>query len=400
MTVTINKSNLCGSVAAPPSKSMAHRLIICASLTKQKCKVKNIALSDDIKATISCLKSLGADITFDKNDVIVDGSDMFTKADTLYCNESGSTLRFMLPICLMQQKKATLCGSERLFSRSLEVYEQLCQARGIGFCKDKDSVTVCGKLTDGEFFLRGDISSQFISGLLFVLPLLDGDSIINITSKLESAPYIDMTINAQKMFGVDICRRENVITVKGNQRYLPIDTTVEGDCSNAAFFEALSVLGHNVKVVGIDKNTYQGDIVFYDYFEKLKNGRPTLDVSDCPDLAPILMAVAAAKNGAVLTGTSRLKIKESDRGSAMKTELAKFGADVIIYENKIEVRGGIGCPSGHIDAHNDHRIVMACAVLLTLFGGSIDGAQAVNKSFPNFFEMLDNLGAEVKYETE
>ncbi len=400
MRVTVNKSQLCGVACAPPSKSMAHRYLICAALSKAPCVIYNIAMSKDIEATINCLLALGVKINVTKTEADVNGCDIFSKTETLLCNESGSTLRFMIPLCLTANKKITLSGTERLFSRSLDIYKELCDERGFLFEQTKDSVTLMGNLTSGKYVVRGDVSSQFISGLLFVLPLLEGDSTIEITGKLESAPYIDMTIAAQRDFGVDIERKDNIIYIKGNQSYNPINATVEGDCSNAAFFEALRVIGHDVRVTGIDKNTLQGDYIFYDYFKKLCDGTPTLDVGNCPDLAPILMAVAAAKNGCTLINTARLKIKESDRGAAMAEELEKFGIKTELYDNKIVVSGKIHAPTEELYGHNDHRIVMSCAVLCTLFGGTIEGSEAVSKSFPDFFERISGLFAEVNYETK
>lgn len=385
---------------APPSKSMAHRLIICAALSRGRCTVKNVDMSDDIRATVSCLEALGARFEYSGGTLIAHGDTLFEKSGILPCNESGSTLRFMIPICLISGKSHTLTGSKRLFARSLDIYRELCDARGLEFLQGEDSVTLGGMLTSGRYTLRGDVSSQFISGLLYVLPLLHGDSVIEITGTLQSAPYIDMTVAAQKAYGVSVVRDGNIIKIKGDQKYIPTDTTVEGDCSNAAFFEALGRLGHGVLVDGLDKNTLQGDYIFYKYFDALEKGRPTLDIKDCPDLAPILMALAAAKNGARLTNTARLKIKESDRGEAMKQELEKLGVAVTVKENEIEIGCGISPQGSVIDGHNDHRIVMACAVLLTLTGGSIDGAEAVGKSLPDFFERMCALGAKVRYEAE
>ena len=397
MTVTIEQSHISGEAIAPPSKSMAHRHIICAALTKQKCRIENVAMSDDIKATVNSLKALGVEFEYEKNALCVDGRGLFTKTDTLLCNESGSTLRFLIPVCLLADKPITLTGSKRLFERSLEVYGELCEERGFEFKKTDGSVTVSGALKSGRYKLRGDVSSQFISGMLFALSTVDGFSEIELMGNIESLPYIDMTVAVLKKYGAQTERTGKLIKINGG-KLLPTNEKIEGDMSNAAFFEALAVLGHNVTLSGVNKNTLQGDRVFYDYFEKLKNGTPTLDVADCPDLAPILMAVAAAKNGCRLVGTHRLKIKESDRGAAMKAELEKLGVFVNVEQNEITVSGKISAPESDIESHNDHRIVMACAVLLTLTGGRINGAEAVNKSFPDFFEKLILLGTKVTYE--
>ena len=376
MDITINKSVATGSVQAPPSKSYAHRLVICSFLSGGG-NITGLEYSEDIKATQGCVNAL-------KN------------GDGLYCNESGSTLRFMIPLCLTYDRKITLRGSKRLFSRGLEVYESICKGQGLYFEKGEDFVTVCGKLKSGRFSVRGDISSQFISGLLFALPTLEGDSEIVVTTKLESRPYIDLTLKALKDFGIEVEVLDNVFKIKGNQKYKKCDKKVEGDYSNAAFFDALNYLGHNVNVTGLDPDSLQGDRVYKEYFEKLSASKVTLDVSFCPDLAPVLMVVAAYNHGCTLVGTRRLKIKESDRGEAMKKELEKLGVNVTVYENEIEVGFCPSAPTGKLYGHNDHRIVMALSVLLTKFGGTVEGAEAVSKSLPDFFERLETLGIEVK----
>ncbi|MBQ8605384.1 MAG: 3-phosphoshikimate 1-carboxyvinyltransferase [Clostridia bacterium] len=375
MNVLVKKGRACGTVKAPPSKSMAHRLLICSFLAGGG-SVRGIEQSEDIKATGACISALKS-------------------GGRLYCNESGSTLRFMIPICLLQDKEITLCGSERLLSRNLSVYEDICRKQGLTFKQTKDSVTVCGPLKSGSFCVPGDISSQFISGLMFALPLLTGDSVINITGRLESRSYLDLTVKALSDFGVKIDFFENEIRIKGNQTYLARDTEVEGDYSNAAFFDALTVLGADVRVTGLDESSLQGDRIYKRYFEMLSEGTPTLDIGNCPDLAPILMAVAAAKNGCRLINTKRLKIKESDRGAAMKEELSKLGVAVENLENEIIVGKCENLKSAVLCGHNDHRIVMALTVLCTLCGGRIEGAQAVAKSLPDFFDRIRELGIEV-----
>ncbi|MGN1081192.1 MAG: 3-phosphoshikimate 1-carboxyvinyltransferase, partial [Acutalibacteraceae bacterium] len=238
----------------------------------------------------------------------------------------------------------------------------------------------------------------FISGLLFALPLLCGDSKICITPPIESRSYIDMTISALKSFNVEaVWQDENTIFVRGNQSYDANEVFVEGDYSNAAFFEALNIFGGSVEIGNLSPDSIQGDRVYSRYFEQLKRGTPTLHISDCPDLGPVLFAVASAKNGGVFSGTKRLKIKESDRGEAMAAELRKFGVSVTVYDDEIVVYpADFHAPDAELDGHNDHRIVMSEAVLLTLTGGVIDGAEAAAKSFPDFFERLSYLGIEVE----
>ena len=398
MIVKINKGKAMGTVSAPPSKSMAHRYLICAALSGGS-RVNGLAFSKDIEATLSCLKALGAKVNINGDSVDIGGLNANDQVkDELFCNESGSTLRFLIPICLLFNRKITLTGSDRLFSRSLEVYEKLCKEQGIEFIQNNNSLTVCGRLKSGKYRVRGDISSQFISGLMFALPTLSEDSEIEIEGELESASYLDLTIKALADFGVAISRKDKqTFYIRGAQTYKKRTLTVEGDYSNAAFFEAMNTLGANIMIEGLDEKSVQGDRVYRDVFPALLKGCPTVDISDCPDLGPVLMATAAALNGAVFTGTRRLKIKESDRGAAMQSELLKLGCKVEVEENKITVfKGDLKKPDTVIFGHNDHRIVMSMAVLLTLVGGEIEGAQAVSKSFPDFFEVLNSLGVEVE----
>ena len=399
MIATIEKGTAYGRVEAPPSKSVSHRYLICGALSFGSV-IENVAFSEDIKATLNCLSALGAQIEIDGSTVKTGGisPDKAIKSNELFCNESGSTLRFLIPLCLLFGQKITLKGTERLMSRSLAVYKDMCLSQGIDFTEDKESVTVCGKLSAGKYSVRGDVSSQFISGLMFALPLLENDSIIDITGAIESGSYLGMTVKALADFGIRISRTdEHTVFIKGNQTYKPRTLCVEGDYSNAAFLEAFNSVGGNVAVTGLKKDTCQGDAVYRKLFGKLVRGCPEIDISDCPDLAPVLMAVAAANNGVRLTGTHRLKIKESDRGKAMAEELSKFGCSVKVYENEIEVKKrGITTPTDILSGHNDHRIVMALSFLCSITGGSISGAEAVNKSFPDYFRRLASLGIKVE----
>ena len=399
MIVTIKPGKAFGRVKAPPSKSTAHRYLICSALSKKVGEIKGVGSSKDIKATIGCLKALGAKTEVVGNTVKIGGID-FKKgvsSDSLFCNESGSTLRFLIPICLLFEQKLSLYGSERLMERSLSVYADICKSQGIEFLQRKNCVTLNGRLSAGKYSVRGDVSSQFISGLMFALPLLPNDSIIDIEGALESGSYLGLTVKALADFGVRVSRTdEHTIYVKGNQTYRAKNLTVEGDYSNAAFFEALNTIGGNVAVFGLSETSIQGDKVYKILFSRLVRGCPEIDISDCPDLGPILMVVAATHNGAIFTGTHRLKIKESDRGVAMAQELAKFGCKVEAEQNRITVnKCELQAPSVPLLSHNDHRIVMSLAVLCTLTGGTICGAEAVEKSFPDFFEQLSTLGIDL-----
>ncbi len=394
MLVEIKKGCPRGTVIAPPSKSMAHRYLICAALSGGTSVIHNVSLSKDIEATISALNSLGAEITISGSDVTVKGIEKLNKSSEVYCNESGSTLRFLIPISLIEENEVTFRGSGRLMERPQTVYEEICETEGIEFSKTEDSIKLRGKLSGGEYFVKGNISSQFISGLLFALPKLSTESRVTVTTPLESLPYIGMTLQALKIFGVDVEFKDNCFIIPESCNFKPTEVTVEGDYSNAAFLDALKILGGDVEVMGLIEDSLQGDKVYPQYFDLLKSETPTLDISQCPDLGPVLMAVAAAKNGAVFTGTERLKIKESDRGAAMAVELKKFGVELEIGDNYIKVPCGLKVPDATLFGHNDHRIVMSMAVLCTLTGGKIEGAQAVAKSYPDFWDKLMALGIE------
>lgn len=399
MRVSIKPSFAHGIVAAPPSKSMAHRLLICAGLADDESTIRHIALSEDIAATVDCLCALDADIVIDGDTLYVCGDPMVGDLKGLRflpCRECGSTLRFFIPICLLSMGDKTLTGSEYLMTRPLTVYEELFRDKGIKLTRTADSVMVDGLLTPGTYAIPGNISSQFVSGLLFALPLLPGDSEIRLIPPVESRPYIAMTIDALRTFGVNIIEDGDTYRIPGNQRYIPQELTVEGDCSNAAFLEALNLMGGDVQVTGLNPDTLQGDHVYKILFEKIKHGKGTIDISDCPDLGPVLFAAAAVSGGAHFTGTRRLRIKESDRAEAMREELSKLGIPVTVEENSVTVgKGELHAPTGVLSAHGDHRIAMALAVLLTKVGGEIEGAECVNKSFPDFYDKLKELHVEV-----
>lgn len=404
MIAEIKKSTLSGKVEAPPSKSMSHRMLICSGLAAGKSIVRGIAPSQDVLATLDCLKAIGATYAYDGDTVTIEGTDVRNLIGdvTLPCRESGSTLRFFLPICLLGNAQATLKGSERLFERPLEIYKSLCLNQGIRYESQKDSVCVKGKLKADTYKIQGNVSSQFISGLLFALPLLKNNSIIDIVPPIESSSYIKLTIQALSLFGVQVSwLDERTLFIKGNQAYFPREVNVEGDYSNAAFFDALNYLGSKVEVSNLNVDSIQGDKVYGRYFDMMQKGTPTISISDCPDLGPVLFAVASAHFGGVFTGTRRLKMKESDRGAAMAQELAKFGISVRVEEDTIIVYPtNFKKPQESLCGHNDHRIVMALSVLLTKTGGIIDGAEAVSKSMPDFFKKMETLGMEVTLREE
>ena len=400
MLARIEPGMLRGTIAAPPSKSMAHRMLICAALAAGESTVRPIELSEDILATSDGLRALGAEIRREEDALLVTGCNPADAESTVIpCRESGSTLRFLLPLCLLNGKEMMLAGSERLLSRPLDVYETLCRERGFLLERTPEGIRVQGKLEPGKYTVRGDLSSQFLTGLLYALSLLPGESILRVLPPVESEPYLRMTLEAMAGSGVFIGRPEpETLLIPGSACYLAGDKTVEGDWSNAAFFEALRQAGHNIRITGLREDSLQGDKVCRGYFSRMIFGNTAVDVTDCPDLAPVLMAFAAMNGGARLTGTRRLRFKESDRGQAMAGELAKFGVPAEIRENEILVGGGtLQAPQEILQGHNDHRIVMALAVLCTCTGGIIDGAEAVRKSFPGFWNGMQELGARLVF---
>jgi len=400
MTVKVKKGRAQGALTAPPSKSMAHRSLICGAFSA-KSKIGGIHMSKDIEATLACLEGLGADVEINGDEVTVGGLDPRRSPvkSAVFANESGSTLRFLIPVCLLFNEEITVTGTKRLFERSLHIYEEMCACRGLGFELIENGVKVKGPLQSGTFEVRGDVSSQFISGLLFALPLCHGDSVIKIIGELESASYIDLTLGALGDFGITVERPDKkTFLIKGDQSYKSNNTAVEGDYSNAAFFEALNFIGGEVEINGLKSESMQGDRVYESLFSKIEKEEFPIDISDCPDLAPVLFAMAAYKGRGEFVGTRRLKIKESDRAEAMKQELRKMGATVIVGENSVSVFcDALKAPNEKINGHNDHRIVMAMSVLATLTGAEIEGAEAVSKSFPDFFCRLEALGIEVDH---
>ena len=399
MIVKIKKGRARGTINAPPSKSMAHRLIICASLSGGRSRISDISDCDDVEATLECMSALGVKAEREGNDVIITGADM-AKANpetSLFCHESGSTLRFLIPIALLSGKTVMFRGKEGLMRRPMSIYEKLCKERGLVYLSDGGSITVKGPLPGGEYTVPGNVSSQFISGLLFALPLQKNDSRIRITPPIESRSYIEMTLMAVRMFGIHAeWEDDHTLFIPGDQRYTPRDVRVEGDYSGAAFPDALNLVGGEVELLGLDKNSIQGDRVYKKYYELIDMGIPTIHIGDCPDLGPILFALSAAKCGGVFTGTKRLKIKESDRAAAMAEELSKFGVSVSVYDDKVVVYPmSFNAPTERLNGHGDHRIVMSLAILLTAVGGEISGAEAVAKSYPGFFDDLRSLGIEV-----
>lgn len=399
MKVKILPSKTSGEVSAPPSKSFAHRYLIGSVLSRGKCVIKNIADSDDISATLSCIEQLGGSVTKDGNIVTVIPTNEKQIENAVFdCKESGSTLRFFIPVVLATgAKNCTFSGSERLLARGIKEYEKLFENSDVIIKSDEKSIEVNGKLTAGNYEISGEVSSQYTTGMLFALSGLSGKSTLKITGNAESRAYVDMTIKVLKDFGADIAEPEkNFFEINGKGRLSPGEFTVEGDWSNAAFLIALSRLLGRISVSGLNENSVQGDRFSSVAFDALDGENAEIDLKDCPDLAPILFAYAAYKNGGEFINTRRLRVKESDRANVMAEELKKFGANVKVYENSVEIeKTQLKPPIVPLCGHNDHRIVMALSVLAAVFGAEIDGAEAVNKSYPDFFRVIKKAGVNV-----
>lgn len=401
-SVKIAPSRLSGRVTAPPSKSISHRALICAALADGESVISNLAFSEDILATVDALTAIGATIEKPSDDTLkvtgIGGKP--NPKGILSCRESGSTLRFMIPICLLSREEFKLSGTEKLLSRPLGIYSELFD-RYRGADGGVLTLSAGEPIKSGEYRVAGNVSSQFITGLLFALPLCGGDSKLIVEGNFESASYVDLTLAALADFSIDVKREGNVFHIKGNQSYRPANVKIEGDASNAAFFEALNLVGGEVSVDGLNPDSLQGDMVFNRHFESLKaNKCEDIDLSDCPDLAPILFSAAALLGGGSFTHTDRLRLKESDRIEAMKIELEKFGARIEAQDGidggRVTVFGTkLHPPTSKLNSHNDHRIAMSLSVLSLLLGGEIEDAQAVSKSMPDFFEKLRDLGADI-----
>ncbi len=392
-------SKTSGEVSAPPSKSFAHRYLIGSVLSRGKCVIKNIADSDDISATLSCIEQLSGSVTKDGNIVTVIPTNERQIENVVFdCKESGSTLRFFIPVVLATgAKNCTFFGSERLLARGIKEYEKLFENSDVIIKSDEKAIEVSGTLSEGNYEISGEVSSQYTTGMLFALSVLNGKSTLKITGNAESRAYVDMTIKVLKDFGADIAEPEkNYFEINGKGRLSPGEFTVEGDWSNAAFLIALSRLLGTISVSGLNENSVQGDRFSSVAFDALDGENAEIDLKDCPDLAPILFAYAAYKNGGKFINTRRLRVKESDRANVMAEELKKFGANVKVYENSVEIeKTQLKPPIVPLCGHNDHRIVMALSALAAVFGAEIDGAEAVNKSYPDFFRVIKKAGVNV-----
>ena len=407
-----------GVLTAPPSKSMAHRAVLCAALADGESRLTGLAHSQDIDATLAAAAALGAQVEAGESWARIAGAaPLQAPAAPVDCCESGSTLRFLIPLAALTGRPVAFTGRGRLMQRPQSVYQELFASQGLRFEQEGDTLTVAGPLRPGCFSLAGDVSSQFISGLLFALPLLDGDSRLCLKPPVESRSYIEMTRASQSRFGVSSAwLDEYTLAVPGGQAYRPRDMAIEGDWSQVAFPAALGVLAGDVTVTGLEPGTLQGDAVILDIlrrcggraeavpggvrFQKSALHGTKIDLADCPDLGPILMALGLLCEGeTVIANAGRLRLKESDRIAAMEQELRKLGGQIESDGGTVTIRRSVlHAPAGPLWGHNDHRVVMSLTVLAAAAGlpVQIDGAEAVAKSWPGFFAAVRQLGVEVQ----
>ena len=405
----------------PPSKSLAHRAILAACMAEGTSVIRNVALSEDIEATLNVGQAMGADIKrtmeSDKRYTLSIQGGRRCAMPTMDCGESGSTLRFAIPLALVHCGGGAFHGRGRLGQRPLTPYEELCRAQGIPWDADEAGLplTLKGTMRSGAFSVRGDISSQFITGYLMALPMLDGDSMIKIEGTLESRPYVDLTLDILRRYGIKIIEPDaQSFVIAGGQHYRATEYTVEGDWSQAAFLMVMGALGEEVTLKGMSRDSRQGDAIMVDVLRRmgadmhwdgneLTVKKSTLkavsvDLTHCPDLAPPIAAACAAAEGiSMLYGIKRLRLKESDRVASISAALDAVGCHVTSEEDSMSIIGG-GICGGEIHAMGDHRIAMMAAVLSTVCTEPVGiiGAEAVKKSWPNFWEDFETLGGMIR----
>ena len=421
MNVIIKPKKLSGEVIIPPSKSLSHRAIIAASLASGKSEISNVLFSKDIKATIEAMRACGANIIEHKDSLTIYGSEVYRAKSELNANESGSTIRFMIPIALVCSEKMMFKGENHLVKRPLDTYYEIFDKIGVKYSHPEDAylpLETEGGLKAGLYEIRGDISSQFITGLLYALPMLEGDSKLVITTNLESKGYVDLTLDILSKFGIEIENNDyKEFNIKGNQKFKPFDYTVEGDYSQSAFFLVAGALGNDVKLLAMNEFSYQGDkkiindmidfgcdvisstdslVCKTDYLTGA-----TIDFAQSPDLGPALTVLASvAKGKSNFINAARLRIKECDRITCMRVELEKMGANISETPDSMEIIGVEKLKGAVIDSHNDHRVAMAIAMAATIATSDVKilNAGCVSKSFPHFWDVYKSLGGEIIYE--
>lgn len=416
--ITPSKSKLCGTISAPSSKSFSHRMIIAAALSDGVSVITNISNSEDIEATCEAMSALGANIEKDGSTYKIKGimnNAERAESATINCRESGSTLRFLIPIAAALGCETEFNGSGKLPVRPITPYKREMSKYGVEFFHEDGVMpfSIKGRLDGGFYELEGDVSSQFVTGLLYALPLCEKDSVVQMTSVLESKPYVDMTVASLKAFGVDIREvlTENGLLkyeIKGNQKYSPCNCAVEGDFSQAAFFFTANAIGANIKLENLLENSVQGDKKILEILSEIGYNDNTIDflrpfsvdVADIPDLVPILTVLGCFTSGiSYIKNAKRLKIKESDRLAAISNAINNIGGNVIVVDDSLEIHPVKEFTGGCIDGCNDHRIVMASAIASTKACDNIviSYAEAVAKSYPNFWQEFEMLGGKIEF---
>lgn len=402
MDVTITPAALSGKVTVPPSKSVAHRLIICAALAKGKSVISNISRSKDIEATVNAMISLGAKIELVGDSAIVYGIEDPAESAYIDCCESGSTLRFLIPVAAALGVSAEFYGKGKLPERPITPYLRELTKNGVTFdYRGTMPFSVRGRLQSAEYELEGDISSQFVTGLIFALTLTAGKSRIKMLSPLQSKPYVDITIDCLKRFGADIKELDFGWEIKGTQLQAS-DQIIEGDYSQAAFFYVANALGSDIEINGLNLSSVQGDRKIAEICSacvvrkgKEKKIKPfSLDCSDIPDLVPVLTVLASFADGkSEIRNVARLRIKESDRLSAIAECINSLGGKVKAYDDSLVIEGVKSLSGGKVDSFNDHRIAMSMAIAAIKCTDElvITGAECVRKSYPDFFEVYNKL---------
>ncbi len=424
MKVSIQSPPRGGTVKAVSSKSHAHRMLIAAALADQETRILCSDQNDDIRATVKCLEALGAHTRYADGAFTVSpmARPVDASARTLPCGESGSTLRFMLPIACALGANAELTMQGRLPLRPLSpLYEELVAHQCKLSAQGVSPLITSGKLTGGTFSIMGNVSSQYITGLLFALPLLQADSQIDVLGKLESRPYVDLTLKVLKSFGIEIEDRAGSFFIRGGQQYRsPGTQTVEGDWSNAAPWLVLGAVSDTpVTITGLSMQSMQGDKTFMNVLQRFGANVSAdassvtvsggtlkgidMGVRDIPDLVPMItIAALAAQGDTRILSAARLRLKESDRLSTTSETLRAFGAEITETQDSLLIQGVQQLHGGKVDSHNDHRIVMMAAVASALCSGPVEivHAEAVRKSYPRFFDDLRALGGVVTEEQE
>ena len=416
--ITILPSTITGSISAPPSKSESHRAIICAALSKGRSFIRNVILSEDIQATIHAVEAFGVQTEYHNHILTVESNgDIPTTSKIIDCHESGSTLRFMIPLFSLANQSVSFTGQTSLMNRPLSIYKDIYEKDGFDYKKEGKTLNIKASLKARIYDIPGNISSQFITGLLFALPLLSGDSQINIIGDYESRNYVLMTLKVLKDFGIEIDETNYGYYIKGHQKYISRNYQISGDYSQAAYFMVAGAISSQLEITNLNHQSLQGDRAISEILEKANANISQIDfgfvvskssligrkinIENCPDLGPIIaLMCSVAKGHSVITGASRLRIKESDRIQSTVQVLKTLGAHISVDGDDIHIDGVPYLQGGLIDSYNDHRIAMMASIgaLVSKSPVTIKRAYAINKSYPHFYSDLESIGVMIKRE--